>query len=66
MCGIFGFSYNQSDKIKNISLINNDIKLFAKLSRIRGSYSFGVSISNSTKDFIYKINTDPKKAVSSK
>jgi len=63
MCGIFGFSYNQSDKIKNISLINNDIKLFAQLSRIRGSDSFGVSISNSTKDFIYKINTDPKKAV---
>ena len=46
-----------------MSLEKQVYKLFAQLSRIRGSDSFGVSISNSTKDFIYKINTDPKKAV---
>ena len=66
MCGIFGFSYKQSSKINNFSFIENDIKLFTQLSRIRGSDTFGISASNYNKNFVYKINSDPAKAIKRK
>jgi len=66
MCGIFGFSYQGSNEERQISYVENDIKLFAKINRIRGSDTFGVSASNEKKNFIYKINTDPDEAIKRK
>jgi glutamine---fructose-6-phosphate transaminase (isomerizing) len=66
MCGIFGFSYQDNNEERQISYLENDIKLFTKINRIRGSDTFGASVSNEKESFIYKINTDPNKAIKRK
>ena len=62
MCGIFGFSYTGEVENK-VEIINQDIKLFTELNRIRGSDTFGISISSGKNNFIYKINTEPLNAI---
>jgi len=66
MCGIFGFSYQGNIEANKFSAIEDDIKLFTQLSKIRGSDTFGVSASSEKKNFIYKVNTDPEKAIKRK
>ena len=66
MCGIFGFSYQGNIEANKFSTIEDDIKLFTQLSKIRGSDTFGVSASSEKKNFIYKVNTDPEKAIKRK
>ena len=66
MCGIFGFSYIDKKKLINYSDVKKDIGLFTKLNKIRGSDTFGVSISSDKENFIYKVNTDPILAIQRK
>ena len=65
MCGLFGIQYLYK---KNISLknIEKDVQLLTKLSRIRGTDTFGISISSEDKESIFKINEDPKRAIKRK
>ena len=63
MCGIFGFSYIDEKDSGNLSKIENDIKLFTKLNKIRGSDTFGISFSSKNENFVYKVNTEPLKAI---
>ena len=57
MCGIFGFSYNIA-KSNKFSEVSSDIKLFTQLSRIRGSDTFGISLSSGKKSSHY-LNCKP-------
>ena len=66
MCGIFGFSYFNQENSNDLSKVENDINLFTKLNKIRGSDTFGLSISSKKENFIYKINTDPTTAIKRK
>ncbi|MAJ50027.1 MAG: hypothetical protein CMB82_00210 [Flammeovirgaceae bacterium] len=66
MCGIFGFSYLSNNETNKFSIIENDIKLFTQLSKIRGSDTFGISASSEKKNFVYKVNADPEKAIKRK
>ena len=50
----------------NYSDVKKDIGLFTKLNKIRGSDTFGVSISSDKENFIYKVNTDPILAIQRK
>ena len=63
MCGIFGFSYVDGKDLGDFSKIENDIKLFTNLSKIRGSDTFGISLCSHDKNFVYKVNTDPSRAI---
>jgi glucosamine--fructose-6-phosphate aminotransferase (isomerizing) len=65
MCGLFGIQY--SDPQKNSSEnIKRDIELFSKLSRTRGTDTFGVSISQGDTENIFKINEDSRIALKRK
>ena len=65
MCGLFGIQY--SDPQKNSSEnIKRDIELFSKLSRTRGTDTFGVSISQGETENIFKINEDSRIALKRK
>ena len=63
MCGIFGFSYSDEKDSIDLSKIESDIKLFTKLNKIRGSDTFGTSFCSKDENFVYKVNTDPSKAI---
>ena len=63
MCGIFGFSYTNKIDQNKFSNIESDIRLFTHLSKIRGSDTFGVSLSSESKNYVFKINTDPAIAI---
>jgi glutamine---fructose-6-phosphate transaminase (isomerizing) len=62
MCGLFGlhYSFTKKDSSDNIK---QDIKILTKLSRTRGTDTFGISISSNDKENIFKINEDPLKAL---
>ena len=63
MCGIFGFSYIDKKDSNDFSKIESDIELFTKLNKIRGSDTFGVSFCSKGENFVYKVNTEPSKAI---
>jgi len=63
MCGIFGFSLGKSLSFEEIIDVENDIKNFVNLSLVRGSDTFGISVNYDNKSFVYKTNTNPKKAI---
>ena len=53
MCGIFGFSYTNKIDQNKFSNIEGDIRLFTHLSKIRGSDTFGVSLSSESKNYVF-------------
>lgn len=65
MCGIFGIYTNQVKKI-NKKYILQDLNLFSKLSLSRGQDTFGVVFSKDQKEYVYKVNTHPIKALKRK
>ena len=63
MCGIFGFSYDNEKNTNYSPDFQEDISIFTNLSKIRGSDTFGLLISNINDNYIYKINTEPSAAL---
>lgn len=65
MCGIFGIYTKQVKKI-NKKFILQDLNLFSKLSLNRGQDTFGIVFSKDQKEYVYKVNTHPIKALNRK
>ena len=63
MCGIFGVNIGEKIDTSKFSVIKKDISYLTKLSEARGSDTFGILISLKKENFIYKINTEPNKAL---
>ena len=62
MCGIFGFHQNLDLSLKsNFDQLTNDLKLFSKLSKLRGSDTYGLAFKMNKKNIIYKLNENPLK-----
>ena len=66
MCGIFGFSIGSGLSLNSINHVKNDLKNFVNLSVPRGSDTFGLNINYDNKSYVYKTNTNPKKAINQK
>ena len=65
MCGIFGIYTRQVKKINKKNIIQ-DLNLFSKLSLNRGQDTFGLAFSKDQKEYVYKVNTHPIKALKRK
>jgi len=64
MCGIFGISAKlEGTESKKIKLITSDLRELAKISEKRGSDTFGFVLKFNSKNFLYKINQEPSKAI---
>ena len=59
MCGIFGFSYTGKVDYNRYSEFESDINLFTHLSEIRGSDTFGLSLSSQTIIIFIKLTPVP-------
>jgi glutamine---fructose-6-phosphate transaminase (isomerizing) len=63
MCGIFGINLKEKLKNNQFNNLKKDINFFSNLSQIRGSDTFGILLSSADQNHVYKIATEPKKAV---
>ena len=62
MCGIFGFHHNLDLSLKsNFDQLTKDLKLYSKLSKLRGSDTYGLAFKINKKNIIYKLNENPLK-----
>ena len=55
MCGIFGINIREKLNTIKFEVVKKDINFLTRLSRARGSDTFGILISLARENFIYKI-----------
>ena len=63
MCGIFGLSLGKGLSTNEINDVSKDINNFVDLSIVRGSDTFGININYDNNNYVYKTNSNPKKAI---